>query len=331
MGSELVGEDFFDYPMQSEESGETKPGRPQAIDAKALRRNVVEIQFALEQNWGEVGWLLHEAKTEADVRNAFKKIVNPRCNLLGPFTRDHTLCTETNIRELRKRVEELGKQHGRLFADLQQTQSTCERAFNALVVEPDSFKRAEIQAARAAFLRDYEETALLEEKNRMEWEALRAELGLCEAHFAQSEILKHLQSNRRRFTPLNVACAIAGLPLITARVSSENCTEHGINPPHGMAFDMFRTIQRVLKEPIRDLGRAIESLRIDLVNGADKNLPHTTELRKNWYFLESAIRLAGRDSSARFGSLPFRVFAEYTKITTSHSAAEDLLAEVQRL
>jgi hypothetical protein len=64
MGSELVGEDSFDYPMQSEESGGTKPGRPHAIDAKTLGRNVVEIQFALEQNWGEVGWLLHEAKTE---------------------------------------------------------------------------------------------------------------------------------------------------------------------------------------------------------------------------------------------------------------------------
>ena len=153
MGSELVGGDFFDYPIQSEESRGIKPGRPQAIDAKTLRRNVVEIQFALEQNWGEVGWLLHEAKTEADVRNAFKKIVNPRCNLLGPFTRDHTLCTETSLRELRKRVEELGKQHGRLFADLQRTQSTCERAFNAWVGESDSFKRAQIQAARAALTR----------------------------------------------------------------------------------------------------------------------------------------------------------------------------------
>jgi hypothetical protein len=41
--------------------------------------------------------------------------------------------------------------------------------------------------------------------------------------------------------------------------------------------------------------------------------------------------LAARDSSAPNGSLPFRVFAEYTKTTTLHSTAEALLAEAHRL
>src|SRR5258707_2563565 len=104
MGPQLVGEDFLGYPLESTGSGEPKPGRPSEIDSETLRRNVSALQFVLEQNWGEVGWLLKQAKAEADVRAAFEKIVNPRCNLLGPFTKDH-VCSQTALRPLRKRAD----------------------------------------------------------------------------------------------------------------------------------------------------------------------------------------------------------------------------------
>ena len=330
MGPELVGEDSFGYPSESKGTGAPKPGRPPEIDAETLRRNVIEIKFVLEQNWGEVGWLLKQANTEADVRVAFARIVNPRCNLLEPFTRDH-ICTTTALRQLRKKAKTSRERHGRHFADMQCAHKICERGFDAWVADSDSVTRAQIQIERAKFARDYEEASSLEQKSRTEWEALRIELEECEAHFAQSEILTHIQGDRRRFTPLNVARAMAGLPLVTARVSIESCTKYGINPQYGVTFDMFRTIERLLKEPINDLGRAKDVVRNHLVRGPDKNLPHVTELRKNWYFLESAIRLAARDSSAPYGSLPFRVFAEYTKITSSYSAAEALLADAHRL
>ena len=82
---------------------------------------------------------------------------------------------------------------------------------------------------------------------------------------------------------------------------------------------------------IHDLGRAIESLQNDLVSGPEKSLPNTAALRKDCYFLESAIRSTARDTKALFGSWPFRVFAEYSEISSSHSAAEALLAEANRL
>ena len=276
--------------------------------------------------------MLKQAKTEADVRAAFAKIVNLRCCLLEPFTRDH-ICTSAalRLRQLRKEAMASRERHGRRFADMQRAHEICERGFDAWVADSDSVTRAQIQIERAKFARDYEEVASLEQRSRTEWETFQVELEECEAHFAQSEILKYIQSNRRRFTPLNIARAMAGLPLVTARVSIDSCTKYGINPQYGVAFDMFRTIERLLREPINDLGRGIDSVRNDLVSGPDKNLPHATELRKNWYFLESAIRLAARDSSVPYGSLPFRVFAEYTKITTSHSAAEALLAEARHL
>lgn len=103
-------------------------------------------------------------------------------------------------------------------------------------------------------------------------------------------------------------------------------TKYWINPPHGIAYEIFRTMRGVLKEPIPDLGSAIESLQNYLVSGPQNSLPHTAALRKNWHFLQFAIRSAARDTKAPFGSLPFRVFAEYSEIASSHSAALTLRA-----
>ena len=79
-----------------------------------LRRAVTELQFVLEQNWGVVGWLLREAKSVADVRNAFLKIVNQHCGYSELFTDDRTRMTSANeLRALRRKVAELQERHMR--------------------------------------------------------------------------------------------------------------------------------------------------------------------------------------------------------------------------
>jgi hypothetical protein len=165
----------------------------------------------------------------------------------------------------------------------------------------------------------------------MELESLLSQLKEREAYLAQAEILRFLESSRRKFTPLKVACAMAGLPHVTARVSCERCAQFGIKPSHGIAFDVFQTIERMVPEPISDLGGSIETLRQYLLNGPESNLPHAAQLRKNWYFLESSIRSAARDTGAQRGSLTFRIFAEYSMTSTSHSAVEAVLAQANRL
>lgn len=332
MRPDLGGEDFYAYALQSEVSAEASPGRPSQIHPEILRRNVIELQLVLEQNWGEVGWLLSQAKTESDVRTAFNRIVNPRCNLLEAFTKDqirHT--TPAILSKLRKEVKESAELRRRNFEYHRSAHDRCESAFNAWANESDTLKRAQIQEMRSKLLRNFEEAESLGLTSRLKCEALERELKESEAHFAQSEILRFIQSNRRRFTPLNVARAMAGLPLVTARVSSELCTRYGINPADGMFFQMFRAIERVLKEPIQDLGRSIDSMRTDLLMGPEKDLLHAADLRKNWYFLDSAIRSAARGTRAPRGSFAFRTFAEYCKFSASHAAAEALLADAHRL
>ena len=176
-----------------------------------------------------------------------------------------------------------------------------------------------------------QEADALEESSRVKLNSLRTLLRDRGAYFAQAEIFAFLKSNRRQFTPLNVARAMAGLPHVTARVSCELCAKNGFNSVHGFEFEKFRTIERVVSEPIRDSGRSIDAMREDLLNGPRDYLPHAAQLRKNWYFLESAIRSAASNTTAKRGSLAFRIFAEYSLTSTSYSAAEAVLAQANRL
>lgn len=329
---EIPGEDFSNPPVQTEGSEEQRRGRRSEVDPEKLRRDVAELQFALEQNWGVVGWLLWQAKTISDVQAAFRNIVNPRCSLLELFINHRTLkTTAAELRKLRKSVMDAKARYRREFEICQDVQEKCERAFHAWTAEPDPVKRAQIQVIRSCIERDYEEAKALEIKSRSDCDSLDAELKEREAHFAQSEILRFVLSNRNQFAPSNVARAMAGLPFVTARVSFERCTKLGIDSVPGMAFDIFRTIARVLKEPIHDLGHCIETFQQHLLSGPENDLPHSAELRNSWYFLELAIRSAARDSGAPFGSLPFRVFAEYSITSASHTIAETVIAQTQRL
>jgi len=332
IGPELPGEDFSELTWESEHEQKRKPGRPREIGPESLGRAVNDLQFVLEQNWGEVGWLLREAKSISDVRSAFAKIVHQRCGYLEPFTDEQSRkTTPGELRALRKRVAELRERHRRDYVRHQSAREVFDRASGARASDSDPVKQAQIQAILSDLGYKSQEADSLEQKSRMELESLRTQLRESEAYFAQAEILRFLESNRRQFTPVKVASAMAGLPHITARVSCEQCAKYGINPSHGIAFEMFQTIERVVQEPNCDLGRSIDTMREHLLSGPHNDLAHAAEFRKNWYFLKSAIRFAARDTGAQRGSVAFRIFAEYIRTSTSHSDIEAALAQANRL
>jgi hypothetical protein len=226
---------------------------------------------------------------------------------------------------------ELQEQHRRDYARQQSAQEAFDRASEARHSDSDPVRKQELQSIVSDLGYKSQEADSLEQKSRVELESFRSQLKESEAYFAQTEILGFLESNRRKFTPLNIACAMAGLPRVTARVSCERCAKYGINPPHDITFEMFQTIERMVPEPIRDLGRSIDTLRAHLLTGPHNHLAHAVQLRKNWYFLESAVRSAARDTHAQRGSLAFRIFAEFSRTSTSHSDIEAALAQANRL
>jgi len=331
-GPELTGEDFSRLNWKFEHEKRRGPGRPSAIAAEYLRHAVSDLQFVLEQNWGEVGWLLREAKSIADVRNAFVKIVHQNCGYLEPFRNGRTRKTTPNeLRVLRKGVMELEGRNRRNYARRQSAEEEFNRAAKVRDTESDLVKQGQLRAIVSELGYKFQNAASLEQTSRVELESLRAQLKESEAYFAQTKLLRFLESNRRKFTPKNVASAMAGLPHVTALSSCRLCAKYGIKPSDGIAFEMFQTIERMVPEPILSLGRSIDAMRECLLNGPHNDLPHAAQLRENWYFLESAIRSAALDTGAQRGSLSFRIFAEYSRTSASHGAAEAVLAQANRL
>ena len=177
IGPELTGEDFSGLPRKSEHERTRKPGRPREIDPESLGRAVSELQFVLEQNWGVVGWLLREAKSIADVRNAFANIVHQNCGHLEPFTEDRTLETTPNeLRALRKRLLELQERYRRDYARRQSVQGMFDRASEARACDSDPARHGQIRTILSDLEYKSQEAVSLEQKSRMELESLLSQL-----------------------------------------------------------------------------------------------------------------------------------------------------------
>jgi hypothetical protein len=115
------------------------------------------------------------------------------------------------------------------------------------------------------------------------------------------------------------------------KLSYERCSSFSANLEDGIEFQKFSIIRRGLKNSNADSLGEIERIRRYLLMGADKHSLAAAELRKNWYFLESAVRCEVRNSEARRDSLAFRVFAKYRKLSRSCKPSEEMLARSKRL
>jgi len=197
--------------------------------------------------------------------------------LLCPFRTD-CACVYSSEPKRSRWVQE---QHRRKYLWRQSAKEKFDQVSEGIATEIDPVKQVRIRAILSDIGRKAEELDLLERASSKKLESLRTPLKESEAHFAQSEILGFIGSNRRHFTPLIVTSAMAGLPFVTARVSCEQCSKFGIKLLHGLAFEVFLTIERQLPEPIRGLGRSIDEFREFLLNGPQHSLAHAAELRKN--------------------------------------------------
>jgi hypothetical protein len=223
------------------------------------------------------------------------------------------------------------QRHKKNIEALQGARDACEHALYACIAETDPVKQAKIQTFSPSLARLYQEAEGLKHASELERDALERELREREAYFVQSEILRFVHSDRCAFTPCNVARAIAGLPFVTARVSFEECSRRGIDSIPGTAFEVFQIIERVFRRSIDELESSINSTRESLLERRKDPPAHVAELRKNWYFLESAIRSAAREMGGPLNSLPFSAFAEYRRLLSSQNATDSVLAKSQRL
>jgi hypothetical protein len=124
---------------------------------------------------------------------------------------------------------------------------------------------------------------------------------------------------------------MAGMPYLSARVSCERIWK--LKPQHtkGFAYLVFQVFRANFSESTRSLTDAIRTIREYLLAQNRAKSGHVKELRKNWYFVELAIRSSLKEPRGPRGTLPFRIFAAYTDLLQHQRRGDQVLAETKRL
>jgi hypothetical protein len=140
--------------------------------------------------------------------------------------------------------------------------------------------------------KDLAEAVLCRERIEKSWQGQQA-------GFAQTELVRFIQSRRAAHNPRSLASAMAGLPEISARVSFRRCQKFPFVVDPSLNFEVFAFIERCLKKRM--------SLRpahiLELFYSEIRRIPKTQNvggtrienfLRKrledNWWALKAAIK-----------------------------------------
>lgn len=316
-------------PFSEKERGR---GRPKDISDDRLRHRLLELNFLLEENWGLIGWELSRAKSPADVRSAFNVITGFDVPVLDLYRREPTLpAGAKELRDLRKELVTARVQSRRDYEALAAAREQYDRAGSAIAQARDRKSRELVEALKPELAQKLEKANKDFETSRNQLEEMTSHFERQEAGFAQSQVVSIVRSGRHAFTPLSLAKGMAGLPYISARVSSLRCASLAENLVPGFSYQAFKAIQRVFAPPIPNLADGIEQMRAYALRGKKRPPPHIADIQKNWYFLKCAIEATYWSGPHLRGSLHYRIHAEYKRRFSVQSSSDVLLAQTQQL
>jgi len=315
----------------------TKLGRRIAIDDGRLFGARDHLIWLFEETWADVGERLPWIKKPEDVIEAIRVWDNP-----NQSTGDHyiakCLLRPSSVPVTQKWLNTQRRELGKLNNAVRDASATLEKRNNEL----DTAKRA-----LSDHLSDGDKAAVLDQISRRgqklsdaksEFDSLQKQqrevegrLLDGEASFARNEFARFCASNRYRLEPVNIANAIAGLPLIGWRQSITRCKKHPSNRGGGQSIQIFRTIERIVRSCVR---------RSDLMEHAEKWLRDkktqkshgATVLRNKWYYLRWSIKtVLDADPRVSTRNLPFAITREYWKRIKQPSNVDVLFEEGERL
>jgi hypothetical protein len=319
---------------QYEERVESPSGRKQAIDDGRLWGQRDALVFLLEVTWPHIGGNLMRIKTPADVYETLKVWEEQNRHntsyvaqtLLRPTA---TPATANTLNERRRRGGELHIEYleaEKLRNHCRTALETAQRAFSPDLSPSDKATVEEQITKRTEKLTKAEQALALTQARDREIQEL-TEQG--EAYFARSEFAHFCKSKRYRLTPLNVANALAGLPQIGWRQSMQRCQKQACPGVDGGAMQEFNAIRQIVQTASRKSQLAKHAEQWLISKGKTKS--HTVvELRKNWFYLQKAIK-AALEARTRKRDLPYVIIKDYRDRQVRATNVDRLFAEEEAL
>lgn len=321
-----MGDEFGPSLLTGFSEVKPKRGRPFLIDDSSLFHRRDDLVTTLEYRWAEVGWELQHSHSLPALRKALGPIVHKSGFELFVYPQTQ----KTNWTELRRtRAEEENLSH-RLRVAMENERRAKERLERVLGALKDS---GEEQLAQLVDSRTKTHISAVELVS-----GLKGKLEKChdnlrnqEAYVAQSELVDFLCSGRYSITPLSVANAMAGLPFVAWRHSTARCIRTAANHGYGLYYEMFEHVTKALASPPRTAEAATEQVKKYLQSKRRTGGYSIVKLvEEDSYFLRTSIE-AVYAAHVPKSALPYRVFAEYQRRSSTRSRYDLVMQEEERL
>jgi hypothetical protein len=320
-------ESLFSGYAPAEEEG--RAGRPPALDDDELRQRRDQLQGIFAAYWPTIGWNLQRARNPLHITDALR----PLAGLNHPII--ELLLLDSFKKPMPNEFPLLRQERKRLYSQLAETQKTLseantrltearnafEQTLNLFAVARDSYAQArKKKKPTTSFLKERQkrsrqcdsiqaelsrrEKALIQYSEELR--GIEKEVKEVEAHFAQTELLRFVLSERYVFVPVNFANAAAGLPHMGWRRSFLLCSRTECSAKTSINYFIFEAVKLILEgaKPASAEEAASEIRRQTSKRHQFESVKEF--IGEDWPDLERAV-LAVWNSSIHADSRPYKI------------------------
>jgi hypothetical protein len=306
-------------------------GRLPALDVGELRQRRDQLQGIFAAHWPTIGWNLQRARKPLHITDALRPLASLNHPIIELLLLDSFKKPMPDgfllLRQERKRLyDQLAEAQNRLNegrTKVTEARSAFEQGHSQFAAAGDGHAEARKKKEKVkakAFLKEREKWSRLcksvqtelssREKNLIQYSeqiaGIEKEIKEIEAHFAQTELLRFVLSERYAFTPQTFANAAAGLPHMAWRTSMRRCSRAQCSVETSMNYFIFEAVKMILEQT--SPASAEEAARE--IHSEISKREQFEKIREYWPALENAV-LAVWSSSIHADARPYKIASSF--------------------
>lgn len=316
----------------SQEAIQPRRGPISELTDPQIQGRAVQLLSVFEWDWGRIGLALERCKTPDDLIEIFSPLVETHVgSLISPLCRPSTaIASGAQLRKIRSKLRGVQKLRNSIDLERSGTHDAWQRADNVFATMPIRNRRVlrrETKERRKAFARATQKYRSITANEY----ALESELRALEGPFARKELFNFLKKQRCELNPVNLACAVAGLPFMGWRQSRKRCDLKAIQSARGPADQLFKAIRYLVNTAKERTERVLsDHFRNSITTLPSRYANAKKTMADNWLFLERAIRAACQ-AEPHPRAIPFNIMDRYVTFTRSQTEIDRMIARQKKI